>query len=197
MEPRDGSPAPSDADIIDRIRRGDMQAFGLLVERYERGVLAAVMPAVRDAHVAQDVTQDVFVQCYLKLATLRTTSRFGYWLLTVARREAVRAARQRRRRTGMQLVDAAAATATAPDNGRLFRDERERLLECVQRLPAHERLAVTMRFFDGRSVQEIADITGNPVGTVTKRLSRAIERLRGKLESGKPWPTTNSKSPAS
>ena len=194
MKRTDGSPVPSDADIIDRVRRGDVQAYGLLVERYERGVLAAVLPVVRDAHVAQDVTQDVFVQCYLKLATLRASARFGYWLLTVARREAVRAARHHRRRIGQQLVDESAISA--PGNGQLLDDERQHLLDCVQHLPAHERLAVTMRYFDGRSVQQIADITGNPVGTVSKRLSRAIDRLRGKLESGKRTWQTNSKSPA-
>ena len=65
----------------------------------------------------------------------------------------------------------------------LMNDERERLLRCVQSLPAHERLAVSLRYFEGHGVHEIARMTGRPVGTVTKQLSRAIERLRDQLKS--------------
>jgi RNA polymerase sigma-70 factor (ECF subfamily) len=60
-------------------------------------------------------------------------------------------------------------------------DERQRLLDAVRRLPAHERVAVSLRYFEGRGVNEIAQITGRPVGTVTKQLTRAIDRLRSDL----------------
>src|SRR5215203_1453067 len=112
---REPSDICSDSDVIERIvRRGDVQAYGLLVQRYERGVLAAVLPVVRDAHAAQDVVQDVFVQCYLKLRALRTSSRFGYWLLAIARREAVRAAR-RRRDLSTELVDVSEVSAAGDE----------------------------------------------------------------------------------
>ena len=72
--------------------------------------------------------------------------------------------------------------------------ERERLLRCVQALPAHERAAVSLRYFEGHGVNDIARITGSAVGTITKQLSRAIQRLREQLtrnnESWKPK-TTN------
>ena len=51
----------------------------------------------------------------------------------------------------------------------------------ITRLPEHERIVVVMRYVDGRSVKDIADATGRPVGTISKQLSRAIERLRGRL----------------
>ena len=71
----------------------------------------------------------------------------------------------------------------ASDDDRLLNDERERLLQCVSSLPAHERVAVSLRYFEGRGVNEIARITGRAVGTITKQLSRAIERLREQLIS--------------
>src|SRR4051812_8966219 len=86
----------ADADVIQRVRRGDVQAYGVLVARYERSVLAAVLPVIGDRHAAEDVVQDVFVHCYLKLHTLRDGSRFAAWLIRSARREAVRASRRRR-----------------------------------------------------------------------------------------------------
>ena len=56
--------------------------------------------------------------------------------------------------------------------------ENEHLLTLVGRLPDHERVLVGLRFFDGHSLAEVATITGRPLGTVTKQLSRAIARLR-------------------
>src|SRR4029453_10402125 len=99
MEPSNQSQANelSDAQVVERVRRGEVQAYGTLVERYERAVLAAVLPIVRDGHAAQDVVQDVFVLCYTRLNSLRDGSRFGPWLLKTAGREAVHASRRSRR----------------------------------------------------------------------------------------------------
>ena len=174
----------TDAGLVERVRRGDVQAYGALVARYERPALAAVLPVVRDAHAAQDIVQDVFVHCYLKLAGLRDASRFGGWLLKAAGREAVHAARRgfqsRLRLAPTNLTDENAPAAPEPASP-LLDDERERLLEAVRRLPVHERVAVSLRYFEGRGVNEIAQITGRPVGTVTKQLTRAIDRLRSDL----------------
>ncbi len=198
MEPSMQSPPGllfADAEIIDRVLRGDVQAYGTLVERYERAALAAVLGIVRDVHAAQDVVQDVFVQCYTRLRSLRDGSRFGPWLLKTAGREAVHASRRARRmRIAPRAELSVASDVTA---GLVLDDERERLLRCVRSLPAHERLAVSLRYFEGCGVQEIAAITGLAVGTVTKQLSRAIERLRDQLkQEDKSWhrTTTNSKS---
>ncbi|MDQ3625877.1 MAG: sigma-70 family RNA polymerase sigma factor, partial [Verrucomicrobiota bacterium] len=166
--------------------RGDVQAYGTLVERYERAVLAAVLSVVRDAHAAQDVAQDVFVQCYTRLGSLRDGSRFGPWLLKTAGREAIHASR-RSRRMRIERSDATDVGVPMPDD-LMLDDERERLLQCVRSLPAHERLAVSLRYFEGCGVQEIATVTGRAVGTITKQLSRAIERLGDHLnKDSKSW----------
>jgi DNA-directed RNA polymerase specialized sigma24 family protein len=86
MEQADPSTIPTDVQIIQRVRAGNVQAYGSLVERYERGVLAMALATLRDAHAAQDVVQDVFVHCFIKLSNLRDGSRFSYWLMKVARR---------------------------------------------------------------------------------------------------------------
>ena len=181
MDPDNHSPdVVADAVLIDRIRSGDVQAYGTLVERYERGVLAAVLPIVRgDLHAAQDVVQDVFVQCYLKLAGLRDGSRFGWWITKAARRQAIRASRRiKPMRAVGGSVDVPADVADTLDA-----DEHQQLLNCVRQLPKHERLMVSLRFFDGHSVKEIAAMTGRPVGTVTKQLSRALQRLRDQFQT--------------
>jgi RNA polymerase sigma-70 factor (ECF subfamily) len=179
MDPATATPElVPDAVLIDRIRAGDVQAYGTLVERYERGILGAVLAIVRDRHAAQDVVQDVFVQCYLKLPALRDGSRFGWWLFKAARRQAVRTSRRIKRSSTTRVV-----TDLPHDSNALQEDEHQQLLTLVRRLPAHERLMVSLRYFDGHSVKEIAQMTGRPIGTVTKQLSRALERLRGDFQS--------------
>ena len=169
-------------EIVDKAKQGDIQAYGTLVELYERAVLATVFAILGDRHAAEDVTQDVFILGFQKLKLLREATRFPHWLLKVARREAVRAAKRERRRRVLPII----GTADPPDadfSSRLLDEDKEYLLRHVQRLPMHERLTISLRFFDGHSVREISEMTGRPVGTVTKRLSRAIERLRHSLKS--------------
>jgi len=187
----DNSPSAAvetDAELVDRVRRGDVQAYGALVERYERAVLASVLAVTRDVHAAQDVVQDVFVACFRRFGSLRDGSRFGPWLLKAAGREAVHASRRTRR---MRIDRSDASDVGAAEAEVLLDDERERLLQCVRSLPAHERVAVSLRYFEGRGVHEIASITGRPVGTITKQLSRAIQRLRDQLNTERTsWTTT-------
>lgn len=168
-------PAPADADIIESVRLGDVQAYGMLVERYERSVLAVAFSVLRDMHGAQDVVQDVFVHCYLKLGGLRDGSRFSAWLMKTAQRAAMRASRKRK--PAITLV------TDVPSDAAAFPEDHEQLLAAVNRLPEHERTVVGLRFFDGHSVAEIAAMTSRPIGTVTKQLSRALKRLRDQMRS--------------
>jgi len=175
--------AATDAQIVHRVLAGDNSAYGELVERYERVVLASALAVIADVNAAQDVTQDAFVQCFLKLGHLRNGERFGAWLLKIAHREAVRAAMQNKRR---QKTVVLGADATAQVEEQLFDDERERLLGHVARLPQHERLMVSLRYFGGHGVGEISKMTSKPLGTVTKQLSRAIQRLRERMQRSDP-----------
>lgn len=171
----------TDAELVGLVRRGELAAYGTLVERYERAVLAAVLPVIRDAHAARDVVQDVFVDSFTRLGSLRDPSRFGPWLLRAAGRAAVHASRKARRMRTTATPDDVDFGVDEPREP-LLSDERERLLRCVRSLPAQERLAVSLRYFEGRGVHDIAQVTGLAVGTVTKQLSRALSRLRDQLE---------------
>ena len=110
------------------------------------------------------------------LNQLRSAAAFGPWLLRIARRRAIRLQRGRNvERTGADNIDRAATAA------RNWMEPYEGVAREIARLPEHERIVVVMRYMDGRSINEIAVATGRPVGTITKQLSRAIERLRGRL----------------
>jgi RNA polymerase sigma-70 factor (ECF subfamily) len=167
----------SDRQLVESALAGRRASFAALVERYERAVRAAALTVLRNQHDACDAAQEAFVIAYRKLPALRRRSAFGPWLLRIARREALRLVRGRR---GSVPLEAADGVASADGNGRP-NGEQERLLEAVDRLPRHERVVLMLRYFNGRSVAEIAATTGRPVGTVTKQLSRAHRRLRALL----------------
>jgi RNA polymerase sigma-70 factor (ECF subfamily) len=161
-------------ELIAAILSGESIAFAELLRRYERAAWATAWKILRDYHATQDATQNAFVEAYRRLGQLRSSAHFGLWLLRITRREALRLARRRSKAHSLASVRTL-ALSTADDP---LTPESEDLLLAVGRLPEHERLVVALRFLDDHSVAEVARLTGRPVGTVTKQLSRAIERLR-------------------
>jgi RNA polymerase sigma-70 factor (ECF subfamily) len=168
----------SDAQLLGEIQGGSLAAFAVLVRRYERLVRATAIGTLSDRHLAEDVIQETFLAAFESLASLRDRSKFGPWLLAIARNQAARHVRTSARRM-LSMVDVEAVEPST--NGKLS-DQSERLLELVERLPPHERIIIGLRHFEGHSVQEVATITGRPLGTVTKQLSRAHKRLQQWLE---------------
>ncbi len=120
----------------------------------------------------QDVAQESFVAAFRKLPQLRSEQAFGPWLLATTRRNAIRESRRRPLATQGLPLEKIAETETDQLH------EHEDLVPMLARLPEHERDVVCLRYISGLSVCEIADDLARPIGTVTKQLSRATERLR-------------------
>jgi len=163
----------SDAELVTLVKNGQIDAYGELVVRYERLVRAAAYHVVRERHAAEDVTQEAFIAAFEALGSLRDGARFGSWLLRIAKYRGARAVRARRRSPALVADVASIAVSSSP-----LSELSAYLLELVERLPEHERLVVGLKTLQGYSVEEISEIAGRPVGTVTKQLSRAYERLR-------------------
>ena len=168
----------SDRELVRSVRQGERNAYAELLRRHERRVLAHVMNILRNRHAAEDAVQDAFIKAYERLGELRDGSKFGPWLMTTARRHALQL-RDRRR----DVLPLDADTRASPDSqSGLAADEVEQLLDAVAGLPKHEKAVISLRYFDGHGVREIAEITGKTVGTITKCLSRAHARLRRMIE---------------
>jgi RNA polymerase sigma-70 factor (ECF subfamily) len=169
----------SDAKLIDEVSAGDHQAYAVLVKRYERLARAVATRIVRDPHIADDVAQESFLAAFTSINSLKDKSLFSVWLLGIVRRQAARAMQRRGRFPA--LIDATGLETQTASN-RAMPQESLELLELVETLPEHERVVVGLRHYEGHSLQEIAEITDRPIGTVTKQLSRAHHRLRTWLE---------------
>jgi RNA polymerase sigma-70 factor (ECF subfamily) len=163
----------TDASLVTAALAGDRRAFGELARRYERAVRAICLAVLRDEHLACDAAREAFVAAFRRLRRLRNAEAFGPWLLTIGRNEALHLLRKRRPASPLPPLLAVPESHPA---------DHDALLAAVANLPDEERLVVTMQFFGRHGVAEIAAMMGSPIGTVTKQLSRAYERLRKKLE---------------
>lgn len=163
----------SDQEVVAQVLAGQTDAYAVLVARYERLARAAALRMVRDGHAADDVAQEAFVAAFRSLASLRDHAGFAGWLLGIVRRRAATAVRQERRRRSISddFANCPARTGALPSA------ESLELLELVERLPDQERVVIGLKYFEGHSVEKIAEMTSRPIGTVTKQLSRARQRL--------------------
>ncbi|MHC4477009.1 MAG: RNA polymerase sigma factor [Planctomycetota bacterium] len=164
----------SDSQLVRALLAGDHQAYGRLFERHERSVLAIAMSVLGNYHAAQDAAQETFVTAYSKLRRLRKASAFGPWVRKIARREAIQMGRRTRQRRNAEQL--ASQPTRASNDGRIDQ-ANHRLLNAVMRLPKHEQVVVTLRYFDDHSIEAIGEMTGRPGGTVRMQLSRARARL--------------------
>ena len=162
-----------DHELVDAVVGGNKPQFAELVRRYEPAARVAAVAILHDTHLAQDVLQETFLSAYTNLGKLADRSRFGPWVLKIARRQALRALS--RRRSNDVAIDVEELQATEC-NGQLDEDSSE-LLDAVGRLPDHEQLAVVLHYFEAHKAEAIAQMTGQTTGTVTKQLSRARRRL--------------------
>ncbi len=164
----------SDTDLVNAVLSGRRDHYTELVNRYERAALATATAVLRDCHSAEDAAQEAFVIAYLQLAKLRKPKAFGGWLLKIVRNEAIRIARRQR---NVELLDETSAEQVSDRNDQLD-EQSTAVVDAVMRLPERQRIPVMLKYFDGLSVSQIAQMTDSPVGTVTVRLSRARKRLR-------------------
>lgn len=163
----------SDAELVRQVRTGDIESYGILVERYERLVRSIALKIARDHHLADDFVQDAFVRGLEKLGSLRDPDRFASWIVTIARQTAANAMRHR-----VYSPTLVGDGEDLFDNRNRLSEESEHLLELIGRLSESDQLVLALRYLNGYSSREIAAITNRRVGTVTKQLSRAYQRLR-------------------
>lgn len=181
-------PEPESAAVraaIEAVRRGDRQAFGRVVETYQRRLFGLALMMTRDPAGAEEIAQDAFVRAFRYLDVYDAQRPFYPWLSTIAVRLAqnwlVRRTRVRQRE-GTALHPEHDAPAAADPLGDLITDESDRRLwGLVAALPSGERTAVILFYRQEMGVREIARALGISTGTIKTLLFRARRRLRHAL----------------
>jgi RNA polymerase sigma factor (sigma-70 family) len=178
----------SDRSLARRFLAGDPVALRELWEADGRTVYGFALRCLRSHHDAEDVTQQVFVRAWRLRATYDPAKgRPGAWLMGIARRQVADRLTARARDTDVMSRAARAGVDLAGSHGHQ-RGVPDRVVEAVvvadelNRLPPQQRTVLRLAFFDDLTHQQIATLTGLPLGTVKSHLRRGLERLRRRWE---------------
>jgi RNA polymerase sigma-70 factor (ECF subfamily) len=178
--------ARGDRQLVDAVMGGDTAAFRLLVEREEAPVIAICRRILGNEAEAEDVAQEAFLRAYRSLATYRADGPFAAWIARIAARQAVQ--RLVKRQPALELDETSGAavasvTGDEPEASALAGEQRAAVRQAVAALPRTQRDVIALRFFSELSLEEIAQTTGTPVGTVKSRLHRGLASLRESMPS--------------
>jgi RNA polymerase sigma-70 factor (ECF subfamily) len=169
-----------EASLLSRARNGDREATELLVRRYLREVYDLTARVLNDRDMAQDATQDTFVNALGALHRFRGDSSFRTWLLRIALNSARSVGRRRTRKRETALEAAADVPAeTGDETERISNNARARQIEeLLPRLPEKQRLAVVLRLQQGLSYQEVSVALDCSEGSARVNYHLGIKRLR-------------------
>jgi RNA polymerase sigma-70 factor (ECF subfamily) len=174
-----------DAILAGRIRSGDREAIGELYDRYAGIAMAVAIRVLRDRGAAEDVVHDAFVAVWQKID--RFDVEYGSlrsWLLTIVRNRAIDRLRRARPTTDVDELDSRSLLRSTPNptwDAAIASTARRALAAAVATLPAEQRQAVELAYFEGLTYREVAVRVGIPPGTASGRLRLALVKLREAL----------------
>jgi RNA polymerase sigma-70 factor, ECF subfamily len=175
--------AVEDADLIRQAARGAVEAYNLLVSRWEKRVYNYLLRITGNREDALDLTQDVFLKAYQSLRKLDDPTRFAPWLYRIAHNEACSMFRKRRPETDVDELDPEGTeTGITFGGSTVFPIELSlSVASALGRLTSEQREAVVLKIYQGFKFEEMAEILSSPVSTVKSRLYTALELLKAEL----------------
>ena len=175
----------NDVALIQRTLDGDESAFTALVKKYQKWVHTLVWRKIGDFHIAEEITQDIFLKVYKKLSTLKPPDHFPGWLYVIATRHCIAWLRKKQLpTTSLDAMPAVELEALCYAKYEIARGEeasiehqRELVKRLLQKLPESERTVVTLYYLAEMTSEEISAFLGVSPNTIRSRLRRARERL--------------------
>ena len=166
-----------DRDLITKASRGDVEAYNLLISRWDRRIFNYLLRLVKNREDAMDLSQDVFLKAYQNLARLEDPSRFSPWLYRIAHNEAYSLLRKNRPESEL-----GPERAESMPGSRMLPIETGLAVEtAMSRLSEDQREAVVLKIYQGFKFEEMSEILGCPVSTIKSRLYTALELLKQSL----------------
>jgi RNA polymerase sigma-70 factor (ECF subfamily) len=169
--------AVEDADLITRVRKGDVEAFSHLVSRWEKRVFNYLLRLTGSPDDSLDLSQDVFLKAYQNIRKLDDTARFGPWLFRIAHNEAYSLFRKRRPETDVEDAEFAEREPARTVHPELT----IAVTAALDRLTPEQREAVVLKVYQGFKFEEMAEILSIPISTIKSRLYTALDLLKTEL----------------
>lgn len=182
--------------LIKKIKSGDMNAFSELVLQYEKRAYNFAYRILKDAHLAEDATQEAFLRVYSKIDTFLGNSSFSTWFYTILNNICLDYLRKKSRQPDALSIQKASADdeeyelqiedkSAGPHEVLQKKDAALLLEKAIEQLTYEHRSVIILRDIEGREYEDIARILNISLGTVKSRLSRARLSLRRILEEEK------------
>ncbi len=177
MPSADTNATTSDLALVTAIRSGDQSAMAALYDRYSSIVYSVALRVLQNTGAAEDVLQDIFMQLWRNPGAFDASrGKMAAWLAVVARHRAIDALRRRRPVNDIEDVVVAVEHDLAADADRSRTMDKVR--GALQTMPALQRSALEMAYFEGLTHSEIAEKTGQPLGTIKTRIRTGLLSLR-------------------
>lgn len=176
----------NDVQLINKIVSGDDESFGILMRKYYKDVHSFVWKKVGDFHFAEDITQDIFIQVYRKISTLKDPRHFSKWLYVIANRLCINWL-QRNRYSVKSLENMSDREIGKLSYAHYISDQREiaaseHYYEVIEKvlgkLPDRERIVMELYYIRDMTTKEISEYLDVSVNTITSQLQRARKRLQ-------------------
>ena len=185
MEPMDNSPTrhhdtDDDMRLVARVRAGDQQGLSELYDRYSKVVYGVALRILHDTGAAEDLLQDIFLQLWRKPDAFDSSrGSLPAWLAVIARHRSIDRLRQRRPESDIADCVIASSTDLGDETERSLVIEKVRVV--LKEMSPGQRSAMEMAFFEGLTHTEIAEKTGEPLGTIKTRIRSGLQLLRARF----------------
>lgn len=178
-----GTTTLSDAELVARLVLRDEAAMAVFYDRFSPLVLAIARRMLRESHAAEDLAEDVFVECWRRAATYAADrGSVATWVATIARSRGIDRLRRRRQEfQGDQALEGLSDPGDSPADAVIDSDEARRVTQALHGLSPEQRSALELAYFDGLSHQEIARTLAKPLGTIKTHIRQGLIRLRDML----------------
>ena len=182
-----GMDRQEEQDVIARVRRGEREAYALLVDAYKTQIFNLAYRMTGSYQDAEDLAQEIFIRAYKNLRQFQSGKKFFTWLYTIALNLIRNHLKKRGREMSHETMDRIISEAGRPDIDRMERDiiqaqEIRRLEICLQKLPADLREAVILRFYQELSFEDAAEILKISLSAAKMRVYRGLEKLKGMMD---------------
>ncbi|HEX7064107.1 MAG TPA: RNA polymerase sigma factor SigW [Bacillales bacterium] len=177
--------------VIKRVRKGDQQAFGELIDLYQHKVYQICFRMVGNRQEAEDLGQEAFLRAYLNIDSYDSSKKFSSWLFRIATNLSIDRLRKKKPdyhldaeiagSEGLTMYSRLAADGDLPEDQVVSLELQETIQEEIMQLPPKYRSAIIMKYIEDLSLKEIGEVLNIPVPTVKTRIHRGREALRKRL----------------
>ena len=171
-----------DAQLIDEVGKGNQAAFDILFSKYNNKLYASLLAFTKSQELAEDLTQKTFIRVWKKIEIFRGDSSLFTWIYRIAINLAKNefSSKQAKNQGITDNIDDTydlESSVSSPESHAIEAESMQAVMDFIASLPTDLREAISLREFDGKSYEEIAQITGSPIGTVRSRIFRAREEI--------------------